>query len=128
MVLYGNEPIAMNEFRQGYNLGNEVNITHFLYIDKLYSSTEQSIKKLLRKTDIFRRDIGMEFGLDKCKINNMNKGKWQQIEEYHTDAKHNDVIIKMNREDSCKYLGFQQNQGIDIKIGGRYELIVPLVW
>ena len=68
----------------GYNLakirgsqkGTE-RISHLLYMDdlKLYSETEQNLEKLLLSTHAFSRDIGMQFGLDKCLKITLKAGK-----------------------------------------------------
>ncbi|XP_045770460.1 uncharacterized protein LOC123870988 [Maniola jurtina] len=60
----------------GYRLrkGGEV-ISHLLYMDdlKLYASKRTDLVKLLKITQNFSNNIGMEFGVDKCAIINIER-------------------------------------------------------
>lgn len=81
---------------------------------KLYGKTEKEIKKLIDITAKFSKDINMEFGLDKCKIIHIIKGKIRPgdlaIEEIGT-------ISAMEPNEFYKYLGYNQSIGIEhIKI------------
>ena len=42
---------------------------------KLYAKSEKDLESLIQIVRIFSEDIGMEFGLDKCAILIMMKGK-----------------------------------------------------
>ena len=35
------------------------------------------LESIVRNVRIFRQDIGMEFGIEKCAVLIINKGKWQ---------------------------------------------------
>lgn len=84
---------------------------------KLYSTTKKGLEKELQVTETFSNDIKMDFGLDKCRINAMNKGVWTETQNYN--LKHTtytqDCIQTMQPEDTYKYLGFAQSRGIDKK-------------
>ena len=41
----------------------------------LYGKTENEIKGLVSTVEVFSKDIGMEFGINKCGVTIMNKGK-----------------------------------------------------
>ena len=58
------------------NLDN-VTINHLLYVDdiKLYSKSEKSLRKMIAQVKEFSDNIKMEFGFEKCKIVNINRGK-----------------------------------------------------
>ena len=45
---------------------------------KLYAKSEKDLESLIQTVRIFSEDIGMEFGLDKCAVMIMKRGK--QIE------------------------------------------------
>ena len=54
-------------------------ITHLLYMDdlKLYGQTEEKLHKLVKITKEFSEKIHMNFGLDKCSIQNIRRGKME---------------------------------------------------
>merc|ERR1712100_203692 len=51
-------------------------INHLLFMDdlKLYAKDEADLDKLINVVSVFSRDIGMEFGLDKCAVLVMKRG------------------------------------------------------
>ena len=71
---------------------------------KLYGKSENEIKRLVSTAEVFSRDIGMEFGIKKCDVIIMNRGK----------AKSTDGIELPNGEkireieDRYKYLGMTE--------------------
>ena len=42
---------------------------------KLYGKSENEIKGLVSTVEVFSQDIGMEFGIKKCGVIIMNRGK-----------------------------------------------------
>ena len=52
-------------------------INHLLFMDdlKLYSRSEKGLDSLVQTVRVFSEDIGMEFGIEKCAILVMKKGK-----------------------------------------------------
>ena len=96
---------------KGYAAGTErfTNITHNFFVDdlKLYGSTLNNIKKLLDIATTFSRDIGMQFGIDKCADININNGK-QTI--CKTPLEMNGLVIQpVAEEDTYRYLGQDEN-------------------
>ena len=55
----------------------------------------------------------MKFGLGKCKISAMEKGKWMLHEGYNTETQ--GKVESMSENERHKYLGYQQTTGIDHK-------------
>ena len=55
----------------------ECKLNHLLFMDdlKLFSKSEEQVDTLLRTVQVFRIDIGMEFGMNKCGILTMKRGK-----------------------------------------------------
>lgn len=45
---------------------------------KLYANTPNNLKVLIDSTEIFTEDIGMKFGLSKCNILHLAKGRRQE--------------------------------------------------
>ena len=60
-----------------YTLGGREKINHLLFMDnlKLYGKSESKIKGLVSTVEVFSQDIGMEFGIKKCGVIIMNRGK-----------------------------------------------------
>ena len=51
-------------------------INHLIFMDdiKLYGKSEKELEALVELVRVFSRDIGMEFGLDKCAVLSIRKG------------------------------------------------------
>ena len=66
-----------------YTLGGGEKINHLLFMDdlKLYEESENEIKGLVSTVEVFSQDIGMEFGIKKCAVIIMNKGKVKSTDE-----------------------------------------------
>ena len=58
-------------------LGSKVKINHLLIMDdlKLYSRNEKELNSLVQTISIFSKDMGMEFGIEKCAMFVIEKGK-----------------------------------------------------
>lgn len=54
----------------------------------------------------------MNFGLEKCRINTMEKGKWTQSMDFG-ENENAGAIKGMNQDELYKYLGYHQARGID---------------
>ena len=52
-------------------------INHLLFMDdlKLYSQSEKGLNSLVQTVRVFSEYIGMEFGIEKCAMSVMEKGK-----------------------------------------------------
>ena len=61
----------------GYEFRTGEMINHLLFMDdiKLYSKSEKILDSLIQRVRIFSKDIGMQFGIDKCAILMMKRGK-----------------------------------------------------
>ena len=55
----------------------KVKINHLLFMDdlKLYSLNEKELYSLVQTIHIFSKDMGMEFGIEKCAMLVIEKGK-----------------------------------------------------
>lgn len=72
---------------------------------KLYTSTKNQMNSLIKITETISTDIQMEFGLDKCKTNSIERGKWTNTNGTVTTT---GKIEHMDEANSYKYLGFDQ--------------------
>lgn len=72
----------LNKQKIGYKLRNKQEINHLLFMDdiKLFGKTKKQITELINTVHMYSNDIGMEFGINKCGILEMNKGKLVNVE------------------------------------------------
>ena len=85
--------------------GSKVKINHLLFMDdlKLYSRNEKELDSLVQTIRIFSKDIGMEFGIEKCAMLVIEKGKIaKSVDIVLPDGK---VIRSLQEGQSYKYLG-----------------------
>lgn len=87
---------------EGYTLN------HLLYVDdlKLYASTDNSLRNLLKVVERFSGDIGMQFGMDKCRRQTIVRGKYRYENPLATEA--GELIQPLQHNEVYKYLGIQQ--------------------
>jgi hypothetical protein len=90
-------------------------LNHLLYMDdiKLYASKKNHILSLLTITENFSNDIGMSFGIDKCKTQSIYRGHYENL-EYIT--KEGEIIKNLNKGEFYKYLGINQSNHIQHSI------------
>ena len=69
---------------------------------KLFGKNEEQIDSLVKTVQIFSKDIGMEFGIKKCGMLVMKKGK---IVESDGIQLPDGETIKIAEQDGYKYLG-----------------------
>lgn len=108
----------LNELGKGMELktsGGKQKVSHLLYMDdlKIYSSTRSGINAQLEITEKFSNDIKMKFGVDKCKIQSIVRGKLTQDIHYNTSQ--HEIITALGPEETYKYLGMLQQRSIQHK-------------
>jgi hypothetical protein len=85
---------------------NKSKINHLLYMDdlKIYAKSRMELESLMNTVRIFSEDIGMEFGLQKCAILVLKRGK---TEEGTDDMIMPDggEIKAMDEDSDYRYLG-----------------------
>ena len=82
----------------------EYKLNHLLFMDdlKLYAKNEEQTNTLVRTVHVFSTDIGMEFGIKKCGILTMKRGKIVKSE----GIKLTDVdVMKQVGQEGYTYLG-----------------------
>ena len=84
---------------------NSVKIQHLLFMDdlKLFGKSEDKIDSLVQTVELFSEDTGMEFGLKKCGVLLMKRGKKVRFDGITLlDGR----IMREIEEEVYKYLGF----------------------
>ena len=79
-------------------------INHLLFMDdlKLYTQSEKGLDSLVQTVRVFSEDIGMEFGIEKCVMLVMEKGKTVKAVGIELPE---GKAIKQQEGESYKYLG-----------------------
>ena len=70
---------------------------------KLYSKSEMALDSLIQTVRIFNDNIGMQFGIDKCAMLVMKKGKI--VKSDGIQLPNNKVIKSLEERESYQYLG-----------------------
>ena len=80
-------------------------VNHLLFMDdlKLYSRSEKGLNSLVQTVPIFSEDIGMEFGIEKCAILVIKKGK--VVNSVGIELPDDQVVKSLQEGESYKYLG-----------------------
>ena len=109
---------------KGYQLEKQgIVINHLMFMDdiKIYGKNTKEIDSLVQTIRIITEDMRMEFGIDKCAVVNINKGKIIQTEGIKLP---DNKTIKDIGISSYKYLGILESDTIknqEMKIDIRKE-------
>ena len=98
--------LVLRKAKAAYELSeSKEKIIHLLFMDdlKLYSRNEKGFDSLVQTLHVFSEDIGMEFGIEKCGMLVMEKGKI--VKSVGIDLPGGKVIKSLQEGDSYKYLG-----------------------
>ena len=95
----------------GYKIYDNI-ISYLLNKDdlKLFAKNVQQLQGLLIIVKVFRDDIWMEFGLDKCAIADFFRGKLLKVKNIILNSA--TVINVLEPEESYKYLAVTEGYGI----------------
>ena len=109
--------LIINRQCRGYKIG-EIWISHLWYMDDLkgYTNSYESLCLLANLIDSLSTDIGMEFGLSKCKCINMVGGRYKQVGSIQLQS--GGIIEEIEPGGFYKYLGVEELDSIkheDIK-------------
>ncbi|XP_050302196.1 uncharacterized protein LOC126740283 [Anthonomus grandis grandis] len=77
---------------------------------KIMAATRNQLNQMLHIVEEFSNDIGMQFGLDKCRTLNIIRGKIQPGEYQMQNVQ---TIEAMGEHEIYKYLGMKQSQTIE---------------
>ena len=107
------------------NIGYRINcqgdiILHLLFMDdlKLFAANDNQLASMIRIVNKFSDDIGMSFGIDKCKKLTIQHEKSFHMENIQLDKGEELKSLKLNQQ--YKYLGFGENMIIDWKFKTEY--------
>ena len=98
-------PLIFRKLNASCEWGKKENkLNHLLFMDnlKLFSKSEEQMDKLVRTVHVFGTDIGMEFGMKKCGIFTMKRGKVVRCGEIKLP---NCEVMKEVEKEGYAYLG-----------------------
>ena len=98
--------MVLEKVKAGYELGNNKGtVNHLLFMDdlKLYGKNEKQLDLLVNTVRIFSEDIKMEFGISKCAMLSMKRGKYN--ESHGIVLPGGDKIEEVDMNEGYKYLG-----------------------
>ena len=100
------------------NIGYRINhqgdsISHLLFMDdlKLFAANNNQLPSMIRIVNKLSDDIGMSFGIDKCKKMTIQRGKTVHMENIQLDNGEELKSLELNQQ--YKYLGFGESLTID---------------
>ena len=101
----------LNKSGMGYDMDG-VKFSHMIYMDdiKTFSGSIKGNQEMIKIMYNFSNTIGMAFGIDKCKVLNITRGKHTNHEG--VTLPNGEVIEEMGEEDVYKYLGVIESTGI----------------
>ena len=97
--------LILRKARFAYEFQNGEKINHLLVMDdlKLYAKSERGLDSLVQTVHVFSSDIEMEFGVKKCAMLAMRRGRLVRSEGIVLPDENKIRVIGEN--DSYKYLG-----------------------
>ena len=89
-------------------------VNHLLYMDdlKLFASSENELEALVHIVSVFSRDIGMEFGVEKCAVLHIERGEKTKVCGMSLP---NGRMMKELEDEGYRYLGVIEGAGIHHK-------------
>ena len=103
--------VMLRTLKNGYEIEKNLKINHRLYMDdiKLYAKSKRELDSLIQSTRIFSEDIKMEFGVDKCAVIQLQRGKKKDFEGIELPDKRG---FKDLDDEGYKYLGILEGDEI----------------
>ena len=99
--------LVLRKVKFHYEFGDKVTrLNHLLFMDdlKLFAKSYDQIDSLVRTVHMFSEDIGMEFGIKKCGILVLKRGKVDKNKSNGLNLP-NEQVMKAIDEEGYKYLG-----------------------
>ena len=96
-------------------------INHMFFMDdlKLFGKSERQIESLVNTVRAFSDDIGMEFGIKRCGVLIMKRGKVMTCEDIELP---NGMTVKEVESEGHKYLGILELHKVkDKEIEGQFQ-------
>ena len=105
--------LVLRKVKAGYDLaGCRGAVNHLLFMDdlKLYGKSEKQVDTLLNTVRVFSQDIGMQFGINKCAVLVLKRGKVVRCEGI--EMPNNQVSKSLGEGEGYKYLGMLEADGV----------------
>ena len=105
--------LVLRKVKAGYDLaGLRGVVNHLLFMDdlRLYGKSEKQVDTLLNTVRVFSQDIGMQFGINKCAVLVLKRGKVVRCEGI--EMPNNQVIKSLGEGEGYKYLGMLEADGV----------------
>ena len=104
--------LLLRKIKQSYEFKNKDKINHLLFMDdlKLFAKNEKGLDSLVQTVRVFSEDIGMEFGIDKCAMLVLKRGKFERSEGIQLPD--NEQIKSLGEKEGYKYLGILEADGV----------------
>ena len=76
-------PMILRKVTYAYEFKSGVKLNHLLFMDdlKLYAKSETGLESLVQTVHIFSNDIGIEFGVEKCAVMMIRRGKLERSDD-----------------------------------------------
>ena len=123
--------MVLHEVKAGYELKGKGRINHLLYMDdlKLYGKTKEQVESLVNTVQLISKDIGMEFGVAKCGMLVMKRGKVIECEGIMLPG---GEVVKVIEDEGYRYLGVLEKDDIMVmrmkeKVMGEYYKRLRLI-
>ena len=96
--------ILLRRVKSGYSMAG-MKINHLLYMDdlKVYARNRKEPESIMNTVRVFSQDIGMEFGLEKCAIVLMKRGRLEETSDMMLP--NGGEIKAMGTDSQYRYLG-----------------------
>ena len=107
--------LMLRKQEMGYQFGEaKQKINHLLFMDdlKLFGANLKEVEKLCEAVQNFSRDIGMEFGMKKCAVLEMQRGVKVSCEGIELP---DGEVMQEVEEEGYKYLGVLEGDGLMTK-------------
>ena len=107
--------LLLRKVKASYEWGQgDFNINHLLFMDdlKLFGKNENQIDSLVQTVFVFSQDIGMEFGIKKCAVIILKRGKMVACDGIQLP---NEEVMKNVDEKGYTYLGVIETDEIKEK-------------
>jgi hypothetical protein len=123
---------------RGYNCGPPSNrrhkVTHLFYMDdlKIYAASQADLDQSIRIVHEYSRDIGMAFGLDKCAVLHLKRGRSEEIFEEMPLAD-GSAFRHLDVGETYTYLGIHQRHlhdeaRVKSALRDKYKRLLRQIW
>ena len=106
--------LILRKGKEGYDLGKgKSRVSHLLFMDdlKLFGKNEKQLNNLVNTVRVFSKDIRMEFGVEKCAVLIMKRGKFIRSEGICLPD--GQRIKSLEKEEGYKYLSILEADGVN---------------